>query len=352
MLRFMVFITAIVLMTHMAYANKLDPKWAVSRESANSLGDAAKAGDKAALVQLREMEKGGQAAALHNLGWLNQYGFADGKVDYDVSCDYYAQASALSYPPSMHGYALCLYGQGRNAKEAGAEDWEDLEYKADLLMLDAAAAGWVRSAIYVSERLLNRFDFVLEHAVAASAAVENGLKSNPNPTEKRDLIYTKAMAIIYGPKPRDFKASDAALHYAHEEGHTAAIKAMPLLYSEWGKEIARQIYEWEPLPISAQDCYIKVKDPFVKLSRLEVCNSAYTLATLGLAVLQRDVDYLHNRLTDLLKVSNDRLAIRSNQTLEGQIELLNEKKREFLRAVDIIDEKFMPLYLERVKSGE
>jgi len=352
MFRFMVFITATALMTHMAYANKLDPKWAVSREQANSLGDAAKAGDEAALVQLQEMVKGGQAAALHNLGWLNQYGFADGAVDYDASCDYYAQASALGYPPSMHGYALCLYGQGRIAKEAGAEDWEDLEYKADLLMLDAAAAGWVRSALYVSEWLLNRFDFSVDHAVAASAAVENGLKSNPNETEITSLTYIKAMAIIYGPKPRDFKASDAALHYADEKGHTAAIKAMPLLYSEWGKKIARQIYEWEPIPISAQDCYIKVKDPFVKLSQLEICNSAYTLTALGLAVLQSNVDYLHNHLTDLLKLSNDRLAIQSNKDLEWQIELLNEKKQDFLQAADIIDEKFMPLYRERVKLEE
>jgi len=59
-LRFMVFITVIALMAHTAYANKLGPKWAVSKEQANSLGDAAKAGDKAALVQLQERVKLGE----------------------------------------------------------------------------------------------------------------------------------------------------------------------------------------------------------------------------------------------------------------------------------------------------
>ena len=351
MLRFTAFII-IITMANATYANNLDPKWAVSREQANSLGDTAKAGDEAALVQLQGMVKREQAAALHNLGWLNQFGFADGAVDYDASCDYYAQASARDYPPSMHGYALCLYGKAKNAIEAGAGDWEYLEYKADLLMLDAAAAGWVRSALYVSERLLSRFDFVLDHAVTAGAAVENGLKSNPNAEEKTTLTYIKAMAIIYGPKPRDFKMAEKALFSARDNGHSEAVKAMPLLYNEWGKKVAKRIFRWEPLPLSAEECYNKAKDANVKLSRLKLCNTVFTTAALDLAVLQKDVDYLDYRLTDLLKVSSNRLAIRRHAALTGQIDLLDERKQEFLRAVDIMDEKFMPLYRERLKAGK
>ena len=116
--------------------------------------------------------------------------------------------------------------------------------------------------------------------------------------------------------------------------------------------MAKRIFRWEPLPLSAEECYEKAKDANVKLSRLKLCNTAFTMTALDLAVLQRDVDYLDNRLRDLLIISNDRLAIRRHTVLTGRVELLDEKKRAFIRAVDIIDEKFMPIYRERLKAGK
>lgn len=351
-LRILFVFISIILMPQTAFSDNLDAKWADDRKLFNQMGDKAKAGGSDVLPLLNEFAAAGAAPALHNLGWLYEHGSSGTPKDHDTSCAYFKKGSDLNYPPSQHGYAICLYQQAEKDRLGGPEGWEDTRYKADILMLDAAENGWVRSALYVSEDLMNRFDYVPDYATAALAAIENGLQSLPNDTQKRDLTYMKGIAHIYGPKPRDFKVAEDALFLARDMGHTAVAQVLPLLYDTWGQKVGNELRKWNPDISFAQDCYDWVRDPNFNLSALSLCNNMLLIELVEYTVIHKDIHYLRNRLAGLLEVSNDKLAVNRKRTIDEQIEALKFKKQKHDEAASIIDDKFMPLYRARKKAGE
>ncbi len=240
-----------------AFADKLDPKWAEARKQANSLGDAAKAGTEGAFQLLVNKAAVGDAPAMHNIGWLNKSGYPGMAADLKKSCIMFGKAAKRGYPPSMHEHALCLFASANKTKDAAAV--KKLEQSAYETLFGAAKAGWIKSAIYFSEKIMNHPFFNPKEASLVNIAVVSALASNPNKSETVTLKYLKGMAVIHGPggSSQHYQAGRDALQFADKNGHPHAGKALPQLYSKWVPSHIKSMSRWSPPKPTGLECYKK-----------------------------------------------------------------------------------------------
>ncbi len=238
---------------NVAQANKLDEKWTDARKLSNELGDQAKAGNENSFLLLQNLAKGGDATAVHNLGWLYGYDFLDQKADRATACEWYRKGSIYSYPPSMYHYSLCLFEQAK-----GSEDNDKLETQAYFEMFESAKGGWTAASIYVVEFVLNLPYLDPGEADKMQIVIGYGLRSNPSLAEKVTLSYLKGTAMIYGTSRPDgdyYRTGRDALRFAIENNHPAAEETLPRLYTKWFNAHNRRIAKWSLPSRSGLDCY-------------------------------------------------------------------------------------------------
>ncbi len=227
--------------TGTALADKLDAKWAASRQEANRLGDAAKAGDKAALEKLLKSGSNGDAAAMHNLGWLNEKGSPALSLPKNQAdaCGWYVKAAKRGYPPSLHETAVCFLGQSKGPGSA-----DEYEKQAVKLMSLAARGGWTKSALRLSSHYIlprinrirrgkakDRRSFDADISRAYQFA-QLGLRTNPDASQKAKLNYNIGMSAVYG-MTVDFKIGHEALRTASGSGISQADAELERLRDQW-----------------------------------------------------------------------------------------------------------------------
>lgn len=242
-------LVVLAVITNTAYANKLDAKWSSTRGQINQLGDAAKAGDEQALQQLETMAASGDPVAMHNMGWLYDNGF-QAQPGRQGACDWYRQAAALEYPPSMHGSALCLF-----AKSAGPRAEDEFEAQAMQMMFDSAVLGWTSSSIHLAEYILNLALLAPVDADFAIGVIAFGLDSNPTHDQKVSLSYLRGMAVLFGSEDQYYKGAHDALIFADENGHAYAGDSIAGLHVKWARWQIVAMAAWSPPDITGMDCY-------------------------------------------------------------------------------------------------
>ena len=350
-----IIVTALALVfgaANSAYAYRLAPKWSQDRAIANELGDLAKTGDMDAFARLKNMAATGSAPAEHNMGWLYDGGFPDHPVDKENACKWFFDASTRDYPPSMHAFALCQFAE---SKGRGSQD---LEEKWGLgLLHDAAKAGWTASAVYLSEYLLNAT--LLSRVTAAEVydLAEQGLKTDPTPSEKMTLSYFQGMAVIFGAaeinsitgdeelnpmnKQRIYRDGERALRNATSDGHPASEQELPKIRSNWALALMEDATTWKPPGRLAQDCYERVKDPAEKRYIPGSCAAEFRLSSRQLETYRENADYLVGLADDDIKPG-----------LLYAIEDLDQRSAIFRAERPIWKEQFLPAYVKRVNDGD
>lgn len=349
------FLTALALVfgaASSAYAYRLDPKWSQDRELANQLGDLAKAGDMDAFAQLKVMAATGNAPAEHNMGWLYDGGFPDHPADREEACKWYFTASTRDYPPSMHAFALCQFAE---SKGRGSQD---LEEKWGLgLLYDAAKAGWTASAVYLSEFLLNTTFLSRGTAAEVYDLAEQGLKTDPTPSERTTLSYFQGMAVIFGAaeinsitgveelnpmnKERIYRDGEKALRNATSDGHPRSEQELPKIRSKWALALIDDATSWKPPGRSAQDCYERVKDPAEQRYIPGSCSAEFRLSNMRLTMFRENADYLVEHVDEGIRPA-----------LRDAIYKLDQASTIFRAEIPIWKEQFMPAYVKRVNDGD
>lgn len=263
-----------VAMTSAALADKLDPKWSAPRQKANSLGDAAKAGQEGAYQVLVNKAALGDAPALHNIGWLYQSGFPGVAADREKSCGWFGKAAKRAYPPSMHEKALCLLTAAKTAQDQAARD--RLVKMAYAALFEASKAGWTKSALFMSEKILNMAKPSGQDFSIAGMVITYGLDSNPAHEQKVTLSYFEGMRVIYGAGGgrHYFTKGRDALRFADENGHPHAGKALPMLHTRWVRAHITSMDRWSPPEQTGLQCYrAKQKDAANKLANAVKCGA-------------------------------------------------------------------------------
>jgi len=305
-------------MTGVAVADKLDPNWSLTRKEANALGDAAKAGQAGAYQTLVNKAAFRHAPAAHNIGWLYQKGFPGKPADRKKACGWFGKAATLGYPPSMHEYGLCLFGMAKNAKDKEART--KLEQQAYQVIFNASKAGWTKSALYMSEKILNlplpsKKDFSI-----AGIVIGFGLNSNPAHEQKVTLSYFEGMRVIYGSGSGShyYKRGRDALRFADKNGNSHARKALPTLYTKWVRSLIKSMAVWSPPEQSGLDCYRKKQANLTdKRATVLKCGGLDNRKRKNLERLIKDSETLqfevNGRDKAELKLAKDRLNDRSAQ---------------------------------------
>jgi hypothetical protein len=299
--------------------------WQIGRKAANKLGDAADAGNKAALAKLTDMAENGDAPAAHNLGWYYSRR-KNGRIeDNTTSCDWYRQSSKRRYVPSLHQYAFrCLMPKTPRGGPA-------LKKEMVQNLLDAAHYGWVPSALYVSEYIMNSRKISQRDAAAARQAVKNGLKSNPNPKEKTILNYLLGMTTMYSVRTSSkealqaYREAETGLRQAADKKYGDSIGQLPVVRIKWGEAVYRGIVNWSPPSRNVATCQKFVTGSGVDKASAQTCFTAYVVSKIELKRLEIDAIYLtaksgrsHMR-TVLEKLKTKTAAFKANQKIwEGK----------------------------------
>lgn len=324
-----------------AYANDLAEKWTQSRQVANGLGDAAKVGDKAAFTALSELASlGNSGPAMHNMGWLLDNGFYVEK-DKQAACDWYKKSAGLTdYPPSMHGYALCLF--------RASKDWinDENAVQGRELMYDAYLMGWTQSAIFLSEKILNYPLLGREDALQASSIAEGGLLiTRPTPDEFSSLQYLIGVATILGPRDLDqYRKGHAAMSLAISSGHPLAAKEMTKLEHLWMSRVVAKTNKLDAYEDSAaknmiEGCYQHLTDKDTRMSVVNFCKDVSEIELNNVTNLSEDADYLSSML-----MGEDGKMIRAAQ------QRLEVKAGPYRRAKIGWEIRFIPKYEARIKQ--
>lgn len=325
-------------MTGAAFASKLDPKWAASRKDANAMGDAVKAGDKRAFQMLVNKAALGDAPAMHNIGWLYQKGFPDNPANPEKSCGWFGKAAKRGYPPSIHNHGLCLFASAKKANGKAART--KLEQQAYKALFDASKAGWTKSAIYMSEKIMNlprpsNADFSI-----AGMVIDYGLGSTPAHEQKVTLSYFKGMRAVYGSGGGSYyyKTARDALLFADKNGHLHAGKAIPALYSKWVRSHIKSMTAWSPPKLTGIECYRDKQASAASKARATLeCTGYDSRKKKKLERLKKVSETLQFEVspkdkTDLQSAMK-RLDKRSAQFLAGVTELTNIFAREMSKKV-------------------
>lgn len=317
-------------MTGGALADKLNPKWSASRKSANALGDAAKAGQERAYPMLVNKAAIGDAPAMHNIGWLYQKGFPGKPADREKACGWFGKAAKRGYPPSMHEHALCLFASTKKTKDKTAIT--KLEQSAYETLFGASKAGWIKSAIFFSEKILNRPFFDPKEASLVNLAVIYALSSNPSKPQAVTLNYLKGMAVIYGSGGSGtyYRAGRDALQFADKNGHPHAGKALPELYSKWVRSHIKSLTAWSPPEQTGLECYRKKEAKSASKSRT-------ALECTGL-------DSRQNKKLKYLKSASEALqsgvSPKDKADLQSAISRLDKRSAQFRAGVKELNEIF------------
>ncbi len=336
-----VFSIFIVQMGGAAHANQINVKWTQLRQAANALGDAAKDGDKAAYTTLSELaNQDANGPAMHNMGWLLDVGFYVGK-DKKAACDWYKKASTLTqYPPSMHNYALCLF-RGTNGEKSSDDEALGRE-----LMYDAYMRGWTKSAIILSEKILNTPLLSHEDAFQAFSISKSALRTTrPTPDEFSSLQYLVGMAAILGPRDMDqYREGYAAMLLAISSGHPRAEKEMIKLEYLWMAKVVAAIDKLEAYDDStAQEwverCYGHLADKSTDMHIVNFCKDVSEKELNKVTYLSEDANYLSSMI-----MSDDGEIIRSAQ------QRLEAKAGPYRRAKLKWEIIFIPKYETRVEQ--
>ncbi|PHS77221.1 MAG: hypothetical protein COB56_04250 [Robiginitomaculum sp.] len=327
-----------VSVTNTAYANDLAIKWTQSRQVANSLGDAAKAGDKAAFTKLSELANhGDNGPAMHNMGWLLDNGYYVEK-DKQAACDWYKKSADLTdYPPSMHGYALCLF-RGTKGKKSG-----DDEVLGRELMFDAYMMGWAKSAIILSEKILNDPFLDKGDAFQAFSVSKSTLRTtSPTPDEFSSLQYLVGMATIYGFRDIDqYREGHAAMSITVSSGHLRANEALADIEILWVNEVVRKIetlesYENSTAKRFVENCHESLADQSLRFPVIEFCKKTTEIEFEYVRQLEADYDYLASWMVG-----------ESGEKIRPKYQKLNTLAKPYRRAKRNWEMNFIPKYNAR-----
>lgn len=350
-----IIVTALALvfgLANSAYAYTLDPKWSQDRETANQLGDLAKTGDMDAFDQLKNMAALGNAPAEHNLGWLYASGFPDHPADYEKSCKWYSDASTRKYPPSMHAFALCRFAATSGRGSGGWAEKSGLN-----LLKDAANAGWTASAVYLSEYRLNALFLPRVTAAEVFDLAEQGLKTDPTPSERMTLSYFQGMAVIFGAAEIDsitgeqetnpmnrqgiYRDGERALRNATSDRHPASEQELPKIRSKWAFALIEDTPSWNPPGRSVRSCNKRVKDRRKKRKSLQRCSSEFRISYRQLKMYRENAGYLVEHVNDDIKPA-----------LIEAVDKLDHASEKFRAEMPIWKEEFIPAYVKRVHDSD
>ncbi len=359
-LRFIVLCTLLTsLSTSIAYAHKLDPKWASMRAEANALGDQAKAGDAQAYSTLESKTiMKGSAPFRHNVAWIYQNGYGGPydslygdestnfktKQSLKIACQLYQDAAEEKYPPAMHTYAnLCLLPQAIHPENP--DDVQAMQ-QARALLAESAMLGWSSSAVLLAKLTWqNKPDLSRYELKRLNDAIKAGFASNPNTSEKTDLSYLMAMITLSAidKDSKDYSEhytmADSALRFAAEHDHEQAEQALSAMRKTWLALLVDSADYWS-FGMSVDECVSNIQSEKSDKYLASACTHNYTIYRRKLDNINDGAAYLHPLIW------GDDKAI-----LEISINALTEKSSGLQANRQTWDDIVVKGYRDRINAG-